>query len=189
MVEVVGQVCFSFLVTLGHWVTRLLLENWQTRFWDSEPVIGRFPSNTHGTLGERIPHNSLELHLTPCMCIVCHMRGLSLSCMSKQNVLSLFLLIPLTKLTNQKKGNYRHLIWYPLWPKPLFSNDDITWRPKVDLGSNLVKFDLRDYFWKRKSVGKTQSMLMHTHICASMLEVCVHILRACAHMPWVCAHI
>ena len=114
MVEVVGQVYFSFLVTLGYWVTRILLENWQTKFWDSEPIVARFPSNTHGTLGVWIPHNSFELNLTPCMCIVCHMRGLSSSRMSKQNVLSLFLLIPLTKLTNQKKGNCRHLIWYPL---------------------------------------------------------------------------
>ena len=78
---------------------------WQNKFWDSEPHIARFPSNKGGTSDIRIPRSSLELHPTLCMRDVCRVRGLGLSHMSKQNVLSLILLIPLTKLTNKKKGH------------------------------------------------------------------------------------
>ena len=76
--------------------------NWQNRFWDSELIVTRFPSNKSGTSDIRIPCNPVELHPTPCMYVVCHMRGLGPSCTSKQNVLSLILLIPLAELTNQK---------------------------------------------------------------------------------------
>jgi len=85
---------------------------WQTRLLDSESVITCFLSNTCGTLDIRILHSFSELQPTPCMHVVCHMLGLGLSCTSKQNILSLFLLISLVKLTNQKRGNYRHLILY-----------------------------------------------------------------------------
>ena len=76
--------------------------NWQTRFLDSEPVITRFPSNISGTSDIHIPHNSVELHPTPCMHVVYCMCGLGPSHTSKQNVLSLILLISLSELMNQK---------------------------------------------------------------------------------------
>ena len=58
-----------------------------------------------------------------CMRDVCRVHRLSSSCTSKQNVLSLFLLIPLGKLTNQKKGICRHCILYPLRLRAPFPND------------------------------------------------------------------
>ena len=75
--------------------------NWKKKgFWDSEPIFTHFPNNKSGTSDIRIPCNSTELHPTPCIHVVCHMCGLGPSCMSKQNVLSLILLIPLVKLMN-----------------------------------------------------------------------------------------
>ena len=50
--------------------------NWQTRFLDSEPIITLFLSNTCGTLGFRISHNSTMLHLAPCMRVIYCVRGL-----------------------------------------------------------------------------------------------------------------
>ena len=72
------------------------------------------------------------------MRVVCHMRRLGLSHMSKQNVLSLILLIPLVKLTNQKKGIYRYCILYPLRLGPPFPNDGKILKPKVGLGPDQI---------------------------------------------------
>ena len=80
--------------------------NWQNRFWDSEPIIARFPSNKGGNLDIRISHNTTELHPAPCMCVVCCVCGLGLSCMSKHNVLSLILFIPSMELTKKKRASY-----------------------------------------------------------------------------------
>ena len=106
MVEVVGHVFFFFfflsdsrVVSHSHFAC-----NWQTRFWDSEPVVTRFPSNTRRTSDIQIPCNSKELHPIPCMRVVCRMHGLGLSRTLKQNVLSLFLLISFVELTNQKEA-------------------------------------------------------------------------------------
>ena len=77
--------------------------NWQTKFLDSEPIVARFLSNTYGTSDIRIPQNSAELQLATCMRVVFHMRRLGPSSTSKQNVLSLILLIPLVELMNKKK--------------------------------------------------------------------------------------
>ena len=85
---------------------------WQTRLLDSESVITHFSSNTCGTSDIRILHSFSKLQPTPCMHVVCHMLGLGLSRTSKQNILSLFLLISLAELTNQNRGNCRHLILY-----------------------------------------------------------------------------
>ena len=79
--------------------------NWQNKFWDSEPIVAHFPSNKGGNSNIRIPRNSAELHPDLCMCDVCRVHGLGLSHTSKQNVLSLILLILLAKLTNQKRGS------------------------------------------------------------------------------------
>ena len=122
--------------------------NWQTRFWHSESIVTRFPCNTYGTSNIQIPRNFVELHPAPCMRVVFYMRKLGSSHMLKQNVLPLFLLILLAKLTNQNKGICRHLILYPLRLGPPFSNDSSTLRPKVGLGSNQMKIDLRKYLWK-----------------------------------------
>ena len=110
--------------------------NWKKKkgFWDSELIFTHFPSNKSGTSDIRIPCNSTELHPTPCIHVVCHMCGLGPSCMSKQNVLSLILLIPLVKLMNQKKGICRHRILYPLQLGPPFPNDVGILKAKVGLG-------------------------------------------------------
>ena len=63
---------------------------WQNRFWDSEPIVARFPSNKGGTSDIRISRSSSELHPTPCMRDVCYVRGLGPSCMSKQLFCLLF---------------------------------------------------------------------------------------------------
>ena len=47
--------------------------------------------------------------------------------------MSLIFFIPITKLTNQKKGICRHLILYPLRLRPPFPNDAKILKPKVGL--------------------------------------------------------
>ena len=64
--------------------------------------------------------------------------GLGQSRTSKQNVLSLILLILLAKLTNQKKGICRYHILYPLQLGPPFPINAEIPRPKVDLRPNLI---------------------------------------------------
>ena len=74
--------------------------------------------------------------------------------------------------------SYRYLILYTLQLRPLFPNNDITLRPKVDIGPNIVKSWLDElfmekinYFWKNKTIfGKekaqeTLSVCMHTRVC------------------------
>ena len=109
---------------------------WQNGFWDNEPIIACFLSNKCGTSEILIPHNSPELHPTPCMCDVCRVHGLGLNRTSKQNVLSLILLILLAKLENQKRGICRHRILYPLQLEPPFPNDTQTLRLKASLEHN-----------------------------------------------------
>ena len=141
--------CLFFFLSDSRIVSHLLFAyNWKTRFWDIEPIVTRFSSNTCGTSNIRIPRNSTELHLAPCMCVVCRVRGLGPNHTSKQNVLSLFLLIPIAELMNQKKGICRLLILYHLWLRPPFPNDSSTLRPKVGLRPNLMKIDFRKYLWK-----------------------------------------
>ena len=155
MVKAVGHICFSFFND-SRIVNHLPFAcNWQTRFKDSELVVTRFLSNTCGIMDIRIPCNSTELHPAPCMRAVCCMCGLGPSCMSKQNVMFLILLIPLAELTI-KKDICRHHILCPLRLGPLFPNDGSTLRPKVCLGSNQMKIDLRKvivesitYFWNK----------------------------------------
>ena len=110
--------------------------NRQNKFWDSEPVIARFPSSKGGNSDIRIPRNSLELHPSLCLCDVCRVYGLGSSRMSKQNILSLILLVPSKKLTNQKRGIRRHRILYPLQLGPPFPNDVEILRSKISLGPN-----------------------------------------------------
>ena len=88
--------------------------NWQNRFLDSEPIVACFLINKGWNLDIRILRNSAELHLTPCMRVVYRVHRLGPSCMSKQNILSLILLILLAGLTNQKSGICRYRILYPL---------------------------------------------------------------------------
>ena len=109
---------------------------WQNRFWDNDPVVTCFSSNKGGTSDIRISRNSPELHPAPCMRDVCCVCGLGLSRTSKQNVLSLILLISSTKLSNQKRGICRHRILYPLRLGPLLSNDAQTLRAKASLEPN-----------------------------------------------------
>ena len=111
---------------------------WQKRFWDSKPIVAHFPSNKSGTSNIRIPYNSLELHPARCMRVVCRVGGLGLSRTSKQNVLSLILLIPFAKLMNQKRSIYRHCILYPLRLRPPFPNDAQTLMAKASLELNQI---------------------------------------------------
>ena len=125
--------------------------NWKNKFWDSKPIVACFPSNKGGNLDIRIPRNFSELYPTSCMRDVCRVRGLGSSCMLKQNILSLILLILLAKLTNQKMVVLlillvkltnqkmvfcRHRILYPLRLGPSFPNDAQIPRSKVGLGPN-----------------------------------------------------
>ena len=111
---------------------------WQNRFWDSEPVVACFLSNKGGTSDIRIPNSSSKLHPTPCIRDVCCVCGLSPSHMSKQNVLSLIILISLAKLTNQKEGICWHRILYPLQLRSLFPDEAWTLRPKASLEPNQI---------------------------------------------------
>ena len=110
--------------------------NWQNKFWDSEPAVAHFPRNKGGNSDIWIPHNSSELHLAPCMHDMCHVHGLGPSSTSKQNVLSLILLILLVELTNQKRGICRHCILYPLRLRLPFPNDVGFLKAKVGLELN-----------------------------------------------------
>ena len=85
----------------------------------------------------------------------------------------------------------KHLILYPLRLKPLFPNDNITLRPKVDLWPNLIKswlkksfLENKTYFGKEK-LQETLSMCTQTYGCMP----CVHILTQCARIPHVWARI
>ena len=109
---------------------------WQKRFWDSKPIVAHFPSNKSGTSDIRIPCNSSDLHPAPFICDVCRVHRLGLSRTSKQNVLSLILLIPFAKLMNQKRSIYRHCILYPLRLRPPFLNDAQIPRRKASLEPN-----------------------------------------------------
>jgi len=91
-----------------------MLASGKHKFWDNEPVVAHFLSNKGGTSNIRIPRSFLELRPARCMRDVCRVRGLGPSRTSKQNVLSLILLIPSAKFTNQKRGIYRHRILYSL---------------------------------------------------------------------------
>ena len=74
MVEAVGHVSFfSDFRIVSHLPFPC---NWQTRFLESEPIITFFLSNTCGTSGFRISHNSTMLHLAPCMRVIYCVRGL-----------------------------------------------------------------------------------------------------------------
>ena len=95
------------------------------------------------------------------MCVVCHVRGLGPSHTSKQNVLSFFfLLIPLVKLMNQKRANYRHLILYPLQLGPPFPNNNNTRRSRDDLRPSYGNALVERCFWKDKNPYKT--LRVHT---------------------------
>ena len=89
-----------------------------------------------GTSNIQIPRSSSELHLAPCMCDMCRVHGLGPAYTSKQNFLSLILLIPLAH--ESKEGICRHHILYPLQLEPLFPNDARTLRPKASLEPNQI---------------------------------------------------
>ena len=104
---------------------------WQNKFQDSEPVAAHFLSNKSGTSDIRISRSSSKFHPAPCMRDVRRVHGLGPSHMSKQNVLSLILLISLAKLMNQKRGICGHRILYPLQLRPSFPDNARTLRPKA----------------------------------------------------------
>ena len=54
----------------------------------------------------------------------------------EKNFLSLILMIPLAKFTNQNKGICRHRILYPVRLEPLFPSDAEILKPKVGLRPN-----------------------------------------------------
>ena len=86
--------------------------------------------------------------VAPCPMYVCCVLWLGLSRTSKQNVLSFIILILLAELTNQKRGICRHRILYSLRLGPQFPNDGKILKPKVGLGSDQIKIDLREVFMK-----------------------------------------
>ena len=82
---------------------------------------------------------------------------------------------------NQKRGISRHRILYPLRLGSSFPNDGSTLKPKVGLGPNQLKIDLRKvfmkniaYYWKNKTIfGKETSLetlkCAHAYTC-----MCTH---------------
>ena len=79
------------------------------------------------------------MELQPALCIVLCALYVGLAQAVRRNkifFLSLILLIPLVKLTNQKRGICRHRILYSLRLGPSFPNDAKILRSKVSLGSN-----------------------------------------------------
>ena len=86
--------------------------------------------------------------VAPCPMYVCCVSWLGLSHTSKQNVLSFIILILLAELTNQKRGIFRHRILYSLRLGPQFPNDGKILKPKVGLGSDQIKIDLKEVFMK-----------------------------------------
>ena len=129
------HVCFLF--SFFFLVTHHLLASGKTNSGIAN-VVAHFPSNKGWTSNIRIPRNSLQLHPAPCMCDVCRVHGLGLSRVSKQNVLSLILLISLANLMNQKRGICRHRILYPLRLRPSFPNNTQTLGPKASLEPNQI---------------------------------------------------
>ena len=110
---------------------------WQNRFWDNELVIARFLSKKGRTSNIKKSYATLQSCTPPLVCMMCVVCvGLAHAAHQKKHVLSLILLIPLVKLTNQKRGIYRHRILYPLQLEPPFPNDVRTLRPKASLEPN-----------------------------------------------------
>ena len=81
----------------------------------------------------------------------------------------------------------RHLILYPLQLRPPFPNDNITLRPKVDLGPNLVKSRLEKLLLEDKLIyGRIILFLVKkrhknpkcTYTCTCM---CTHTQTMCTH--------
>ena len=139
MVVAIGLILFLFFLSDSRIVSHSpSAYNWQNRFWDNETIVARFPSNKGGNSDILIPCDFTTL----CMRVMCRVCGLGPSCTSKQNVLSLILLIPLAKLTNQKRVIYRQRILYPLQLGPPFSNDAKILKPKVGLGLIRLQIDL-----------------------------------------------
>ena len=111
----------------------------------------------------------------------CRVGGLGLSRTSKQNVLSLILLIPFAKLMNQKRSIYRHCILYPLRLRPPFPNDTRILNPKASLKPNQilnwleecqnVKYNLLNE--KKKSIfgNKMTKVALNLH---TWVVACVH---------------
>ena len=108
---------------------------------------------------------------------VYHVCRLESSHTSKQNFLSLILLILLPKLMNQKRDICRCYILYPLRLEPPFPNDAKILRPKVGLGPNQMLIDLRNvkmenitfyeqiiYFWKIKDHGNPRLVHASTYL-------------------------
>ena len=71
-----------------------------------------------------------------------------------------FLLIPLVKLMNQNRANYRHLILYPLQLGPPFPNNNNTRRSRDDLRPSYGNALVERCFWKDKNPYKT--LRVHT---------------------------
>ena len=118
-------VCFSFFFFCD---SRIASHSpfackWQNRFWDNESAVACFLSNKGGISNIWIPRSSSKLHPALCKRDVCCGHGFGSSRTTKQNILSLILLILLTKLTNQKRGICRHYILYALRLGPWFPND------------------------------------------------------------------
>ena len=140
-----------------------------------------------------MPRNSSELHPAPCMHDVQCVCRLGPSHTSKQNFLSLILLILLPKLMNQKRDICRCYILYPLRLGPPFPNDAKILRPKVGLGPNQMLIDLRNvkikniifyeqinYFWKIKGHGNPRPVHASTNLrtqarCIRMQAQIMHV--------------
>ena len=64
--------------------------NWQTRFWDSEPIVTRFLSNTCEASDIRIPRNFMELYPHVCVFFAMYVGWARAVCRNKMFYLLFF---------------------------------------------------------------------------------------------------
>ena len=88
------------------------------------------------------------------MCVVCV--GWARAIRQNKMFLSFIILIPLVKLTNQKRGTCRHLILYLIWIRPSFPNDAQTLRPKASVKPNQILNWLEECYNGKYSLSNEQ---------------------------------
>ena len=88
------------------------------------------------------------------MCVVC--MGWAQAIRQNKMFLSFIILIPLVKLTNQKRGTCRHLILYFIRIRPSFPNDAQTLRPKASVKPNQILNWLEECYNGKYSLSNEQ---------------------------------
>ena len=84
--------------------------------------------------------------------------------------MSLFLLIPLAKLMNQKRGNYNTSFYTPLKLEPPFPIDDNTRRSRANLGPSYGNTLVENFFEKYENPYKILRVHMRPWACVCILN-------------------